>query len=126
MTLTDVIETKKKLGWKMDVLWMVDMLTNHDHHTPLWTGWNSRLIPRDEDIQKIWQLPQLNQSPTSNTVAIEAMRRSLAIAAECGRNCISVTYDLAIAKVAMQIQYKERPAFCLCCTRSISHRNGTF
>lgn len=39
------------------------------------------------------------------------MKRSLDIAAECGKKTIAVTYDLAIAKVAMQIQAEETPVF---------------
>ena len=39
------------------------------------------------------------------------MRRSLCIASESGKQSIAVTYDLAIAKLAMQIQAEEQPAF---------------
>ena len=39
------------------------------------------------------------------------MRRSLKIASESQKEYISVTYDLAIAKLAMQIQAEEKPAF---------------
>ena len=45
-----------------------------------------------------------------NAAHIETMRRSFAISVEYCRNCISVTYDIAIVKVAMQIQHEERPA----------------
>lgn len=56
-------------------------------------------------------MPQINLSPTSNAVVVETMKRSLDIAAECGKKTIAVTYDLAIAKVAMQIQAEETPVF---------------
>ena len=39
------------------------------------------------------------------------MRRSLRIASEGQKENISVTYDLAIAKLAMQIQAEEKPTF---------------
>lgn len=39
------------------------------------------------------------------------MKESQKIAEELGENCISVTYDLAIAKMAMQIQATEKPKF---------------
>ena len=79
--------------------------------TPMWVGWNAKVIPNDKRLQKIWYLPQINQSPTSNAIVVETMRRSLRIAAESGKQSIAVTYDLAIAKLAMQIQCEEQPAF---------------
>ena len=39
------------------------------------------------------------------------MRRSLHIAQEAKKNSIVVTYDLAIAKIAMQIQKEESPVY---------------
>ena len=56
-------------------------------------------------------LPQINESPTSHSVVAETMRRTLEIAKECGRQTIAVTYDLAIAKISMQIQSEETPTY---------------
>ena len=39
------------------------------------------------------------------------MTRALRIAEECGKTSIAVTYDLAIAKMAMHIQEEESPNF---------------
>ena len=39
------------------------------------------------------------------------MKRSIDVATEGGRNNIAVTYDLAIAKLAMQIQLEETPIY---------------
>lgn len=39
------------------------------------------------------------------------MRQGQVIANECQQEEILLTYDLAIAKIAMQIQYLERPKF---------------
>lgn len=39
------------------------------------------------------------------------MQRSLSIAEECGQQYISVTYDLAITKIALSIQALEKPKF---------------
>ena len=47
--------------------------------TPLWPGWNSKLTEPMQYTQKVWHLPQINQSPTNQVVA-EALRRSLQIA----------------------------------------------
>ena len=86
-------------------------LTNQDHHTSLWTHCNSRLIPHDDNIQNIRQLPKIKQLSTSNAVVIETMRHSLAIAAEIGTNCMSVTYDLSIAnKKLIALRF---PQICL-------------
>ena len=107
----EVMENEIADSWKKDILWMADVTTDPNNSTPMWVGWNSMLIPRDEFNHKIWYLPQINQSPTSNSVAAETMRRSLSIAKECGKTAIVVTYDLAIAKMAMQIQREESPEF---------------
>ena len=45
-------------SWKNDFLWMTDLFTDPDMSTPMWVGWNSMLIPRDESLQKEWYLPQ--------------------------------------------------------------------
>ena len=91
--------------WKMDVLWMANFLVAPTHTlTPLWAGWNAIISAPVDHIHKIWYLPQINQSPTNHSVIAETLRRTLDIAAEAGKTSIAVTYDLAIAKIAMQIQ----------------------
>ena len=90
---------------------MTDLFTDPDMSTPMWVGWNSMLIPSDESMQNVWYLPQINMSLTSHSVVIETMRRSQCIANECGKTSIMVSYDLAIAKIAMQIQAEELPKF---------------
>ena len=55
-------------------------------------------------------VPPTNQlSPTSTSALAGAMRNSLRIASESQKENISVTYDLAIAKLAMQIPAEEKP-----------------
>ena len=61
--------------------------------------------------QKVWYLPQINQSPTNHSVIAETLRRSLLIAEEAKKNSIVVTYALAIAKIAMQVQKEESPVY---------------
>ena len=46
-------------------------------------------------------LPQINESPTSTAVVTETLNRAQCIASECGKEFISATYDLAIAKIAL-------------------------
>ena len=61
--------------------------------------------------QNIWYLPQVIQSPTSTSVVAETMRRLWRIASEGQKENNSVTYDLAITKLAMQIQAEEKSTF---------------
>ena len=78
----------------------------------MWVGWNAVLSQNTlGGDRQVWYLPQINLSPTSNTVVVETLKRSLSIANECGRKTIAVTYDLAIAKLALQIQHEEKPTF---------------
>jgi hypothetical protein len=102
-------EAEDNEAWKKDIMWMAAVSQNKD--TPMWVGWNALRVPCDERLHKIWYLPQINESPTSNAVVAETMRRSASIASESGKESIAVTYDLAIAKIAMQIQSEEQPAF---------------
>ena len=74
-------------------------------------GWNSNLIPRDDETQKIWSLLQINISPISHAVIVEILKKSLRITAECEKQCIAVTNDLEIAKVAYHVQPEEKPDF---------------
>ena len=84
---------------------------NPEKNTPLWAGWNSKFYSAEEPLQKIWYMKQINASATANSVVKETMQRALLVAEECQRKSIAVSYDLAIAKIAMQIQETERPAF---------------
>ena len=55
-------------------------------------------------LLKIFYVPQINQSPTSTSLVSETMSRSLKIPLECQKGNIFVTYNLAIEKLALQIQ----------------------
>ena len=50
-----------------------------------------------------------HQSPTSTAVVKETMKRAQQLAVECGKCEITLTNDLAIAKMAMEIQIEEVP-----------------
>ena len=50
----------------------------------------------------------INQSPTADSLVAETLNRAQKVAIECERELVAVTYDLAIAKKAMQIQTKYR------------------
>eukprot|EP00794_Sanderia_malayensis_P002176 gene2176-2472_t len=70
----------------------------------------SPLIPLD-DVRRNMSSEVINMSPTSHAVVAETLKRSMQIATECGKQGIVVTYDLAIAKIAMQIQDEEMPLY---------------
>lgn len=58
--------------------------------------------------QKVSYLTTINKSPTSNDVVAESMFQAQILAVECNEPYMQVTYDLAIAKIALQIQSMER------------------
>lgn len=95
---------------EIDNIWMVShALALPD--VPMWVGFNSRIYARDDSQQLISYLTPINASPTSTSVVIETMKQSKKIAEDLQQPYIQVTYDLAIAKVALQIQATEKPQF---------------
>ncbi|GFW80337.1 hypothetical protein TNCV_2944701 [Trichonephila clavipes] len=78
---------------------------------PMWVGFNSRIYNNDRPQQLISYLTPINTSPTSTSIVLETMEQSKKIAEDLHQRCIQVTYDLAIAKVAFQIQATEKPKF---------------
>ena len=80
--------------------------------TPMWVGWNSLQTPDKHDAQEnVFYLPNINLSPTSTAVVSETLKRAQQMAADCNMTSISVTYDLAIAKITLEIQAEERPQY---------------
>ena len=87
---------------KKDFLWVFSSKFDETNSIPMWIGWNSRNDASSFDQkQKIFYLPQIDQSPTSHSVVLETMRRSQQLAKESKIKEITVTYDLAIANVVM-------------------------
>ena len=77
--------------------------------TPMWTGFHSQLLVDRSLMQRVPYMTTIIASPTKESVVIETMKQALQVANECGQEFTQVTYDLAIAKVALQIQSVERP-----------------
>ena len=86
---------------KYDFLSMADFMHNDNYTRPMWVGWYAKYSPQNKTTQKIWYLPQINQSPTSTSVVAETMIRSFRIASEGQKENTFLTYSLAIAKLAM-------------------------
>lgn len=75
------IEPKSYLNARIyDSLWMMDFCFS-PHDTAMWVGWNAEPFPNTHKLQKVWYLPQINQSPTSSAVVAETMRRGLRVKA---------------------------------------------
>ena len=68
----------------------------------MWVGCNGK---KESDTfrktQKIFYLPQMNQVLTSISVVAETLKRILKFADHFKKESVAVTYDLAIAKIAM-------------------------
>lgn len=79
--------------------------------TPMWTGFTSKIRIDHSKRQIVDYLPQINSLPTSYSIVHETMIQALKIADECHQEHIIVTYYLAIAKMALQIQLTEKPKF---------------
>ena len=94
----------------LDCLWLQSMFF-FPNDTPLWVGWNAKIKNEHDVCQNIWYLPQIEMSPTSNTAVLHTMKVAQSMAKEMNKSQIAVTYDLAIAKLAMQIQAEESPKF---------------
>ena len=78
---------------------------------PMWIGYNSLIYDDNTCMPKVSYLTTINASPKSTSVVIETLKQSQKVAEECDERYMQVTYDLAIAKVALQIQCTEKPRF---------------
>ena len=83
-----------------NLLWMIQFSILRKS-TPKWVGWNGQHPFDKKATENIWYLPAINQSSTSTAVVKETMKR----AQQCGKREIALTYDLAIAKMAIKIQF---------------------
>lgn len=99
----------KKNATIKDLLWVFSLSLIKS--TPMWTGFNSTITSDNSERQIVDYLPQINLSPTSYSVVHETLVCAQKIAKECNQPQIIVSYDLAIAKMAMQIKMTETPKF---------------
>ena len=93
---------------------MLIVMFDKKNETPMWTGWNSRQEKKSEEkmiFQNVWYLPQIRVSPTSHSAVVKTLKRSLKVADESNKDSTSVTYDLTIAKIALQVQAEEKPTY---------------
>ena len=78
---------------------------------PMWTGWNSERYYEKTPATNIGYMKTITLPPTRADIVRETMIQSEKMSAECGSKYTTITYDLAIAKVAKQIQCEEYPTF---------------
>lgn len=95
---------------KLDLLWVMSHFYKIEN-TPMWVGFNCKVLKENSPQQKIFYLAPINMSPTKSPVVYETLRQCQQIAAECNQAVIMVTYDLAIAIIAMRIRCTEKPLF---------------
>lgn len=92
----------------IDTLWMFSHALQLPN-VPMWVGFNSFLVDNNSPQQIVSYLTPINQSPTNKSVVLETMKQSQQICEEVKQSSIQVTYDLAIAKIALQIQASHKP-----------------
>ena len=93
-----------------NILWMAAK-TSFPRDISMWHGWNSLHEIDVNPKQKVFYMKHIPLPPTRNDVVKETLKRSQSVAEACGEKYALVTYDLALAKIAMQIQAAESPAF---------------
>ena len=117
----EAITEEEAESWKQDIMCKAGITTNEDLSIPM-LAWDSMLMPKDDQIQEAVYLLKINLSLTSYPVVTVTLHWALCIAEECGKMSIAVTYDIATAKVALQIQYEEQPTNdSICITLGVLH-----
>ena len=61
--------------------------------------------------QKVFYIQHIKLPKTRNDVVKDTLRQSQIVASKCNEPYALVTYDLAVAKIAKQIQATEKPLF---------------
>ena len=92
-----------------DIFWMMNVSLNEK--TPIWTGWNSLVTEDHLPMHQISCMENITLTPTRLDVVVETLKHSQRMTNECGQQYVVVTYDLAIAKPAIQIQQTESPLY---------------
>ncbi len=79
--------------------------------TPMYSGFNALVHVDLLPVQHLAYMKNLNLPITRKDVIAETLKISQQVAKECGDDYTVVTYDLAAAKPAIQIQEVEHPRF---------------
>ena len=77
-------------------------------NTPMWTGFNSKIVENKNPLQVVRYLPLIEASPTIDAVVLLTMQMALKVAGECQHISYS---DSAICKKYFALQANESPKF---------------
>lgn len=105
----DACQFAKIIAMDKDYIWSMSL--SRIDSLPMWLGYNCKICIDCSKTQTVEYLPPINSSPTSLAVVYQTLCTAKEIAKNCDQEQIIVTYDLAIAKLAMQIQLHEKPEF---------------
>lgn len=75
----------------------------------MWVGFLSKTVKDESKMQKVFYLSPINDSPTNKSVVRHTMKQALQIKDEVKQPEIVFSFDLAIYKVARQIQSTDKP-----------------
>ena len=75
----------------------------------MWHGWNSLKEVDINPQQKVFYMQHIKLPKTRNDAVKDTLRQSQIVASKCNEPYALVTYDLAVAKIAKQIQATEKP-----------------
>lgn len=105
--LRKINDTSYNIARKLDKCWVLSKYYQVPR-TPMWVGFNSLVVVDNSIKQRVSYLTPINESPTDRKVVAATLQMSQKIAKECKQPEIQVSYDLAIAKLAYQIQSHEK------------------
>ena len=108
--MENVLSTNLQLYSEIDNIWMMSHALELPD-VPMWVGFNSQIDDSNSPQQFISYLTPINSSPTNTAIVLETMHQSKKIAEDLSQRCMQVTYHLAVAKLAFQIQATEKPTF---------------
>ncbi len=92
-----------------DYLWMI---CSHLYDSiPLWIGFNSTITKDTMPQQRVGYMKNICKPITQLNVIAETLKQTMQVAEECSQEYGIVTYDLAAAKPAIQMQAEESPLY---------------
>ena len=94
----------------LDLLWAM-IINLSDFEIPMWVGWNTLATADSEMKQRVCYMKHIQLPPNRVDVVRETLKRLQVVSRECRQMYTIVTYDLAIAKIAKQIQSEDFPQF---------------
>ena len=89
-----------------DLLWVMSHFLGVE--TPMWVGFNAKVIFHTSKKQTVSYLTPINESPTDISVVMKTLQRTQTIANKCNEPYAQVTYDLYIGKIAMSLKSTEK------------------